>query len=182
MPRPGPLHLSPTFAAAVVQALADLSGAVRPAAVMQARRDAGDVLLALNGAPLMFRGPVNPASSEAWEGEPDPVVTAALARLPAPYAPPLAFDVVLHNEGEGTPVLYDVAAPDARAAVVEAWRQYRETLPDGELPPRWTAPMVGAATDRDDRVGRPHYADAARQNLFGASHLAVYPPDLLPAE
>lgn len=59
------------------------------------------------------------------------------------------FDVILHNEGEGTPILYDVAAEHPALAVQEAWRRYRE-LPyvDGETPPEWAHPIVQSADDR----------------------------------
>jgi len=59
------------------------------------------------------------------------------------------YDVILHNEGEGTPLRYDVAAETPLDAIKEAWRQYRE-LPyvDGETPPAWARPIVQAALQR----------------------------------
>jgi hypothetical protein len=56
------------------------------------------------------------------------------------------YDVILHNEGEGTPILYDVRAANVTDALAEAWRQYRE-LPyvDAEAPPEWTQPIIQAA-------------------------------------
>lgn len=58
------------------------------------------------------------------------------------------FDVILINE-DGEPVLYDLAAPSARDAIIEAWRRYRE-LPwvDGEYPPWWTKARAGDALRR----------------------------------
>lgn len=58
------------------------------------------------------------------------------------------FYVLLRNEGEGAPLIYDVLAADRSAALAEAWRQYRE-LPyvDGEQPPRWAQAQVRPATE-----------------------------------
>jgi hypothetical protein len=73
------------------------------------------------------------------------------------------FYVVLRNEGEGLPVIYDVAAEDKSAALAEAWRQYRE-LPyiDGEQPPRWTQAEVMPAS----RASHPEIAANGYQFYF----------------
>ena len=67
----------------------------------------------------------------------------------------IVYDVLLHNEGEGYPVLYDVTALSPEGALIEAWRQYRN-LPyiDMEKPPEWTYPIVQPA------LGRPGDGEA----------------------
>lgn len=59
------------------------------------------------------------------------------------------FDVILHNEDESAPILYDVRAADVTDALAEAWRQYRElSYIDGEQPPDWTFSVVQPALGR----------------------------------